>query len=81
MLNFSPLFSKDLTSQSVYLPFAPLSLSSVPILYVLAQAAVFSMANALWAMSQLISAYIPNRFVTLTDLNPKTKPMEKLVTI
>lgn len=66
---FYPIFSPiESVKDVVAAPFASLAYSPVPFTYLLAEAAVFSMAAATWAtVGMAFSAYIPNYFATLTS--------------
>lgn len=67
LLSFKvPLFPIEHVNVAIYLPFAPLALGDFPILYLLAQSFVFSMAAALWTVTGLaLSAFIPIHFVAV----------------
>lgn len=68
LLSFKmPIFPAENIEQMIFPPFAPLAVGKIPVLYLLAQSFVFSMAAALWAVVGLsLSAFIPINFVAIT---------------
>lgn len=61
-----PVFPAKNIDQLITPPFAELAYGSFPIMYLLAQMFIFSMAAALWAVVGLtVSAFIPVQFVAL----------------
>jgi hypothetical protein len=63
-----PLFLESDMDNLISEPFASIAYGVMPVMYILAEAAVFSMAAALWSVvGMTVSAYIPNRFVALAS--------------
>lgn len=83
LLSFKvPMFPSGNLDQVLHPPFGPLAVGDFPILFLLAQCFVFSMAAALWTVVGLaVSAFIPIHFVAIAAPVIASYVLEEMTTL